>query len=245
MFLLILLLAIAPLAHAVPPKSVPTELNSAFTSDGKIRILNNYADESYLKDTAVVFTADQIKKSLKLASANTFLTQALMKYKSCLSKKNVAVINSANPICESLLLNYEAYPTTISERPIVCEDSRIEILSAKEDLHSRKFDAVFAISVFDYLGLGRYGDIVDPDGDLKAMDKMKALLSDEGLLFLSVPVGQDCLIWNSHRVYGKIRLKALLKCWRIVEYFGFSSENLENAAWEQLHQPVFVLKPIK
>jgi Caenorhabditis protein of unknown function, DUF268 len=35
------------------------------------------------------------------------------------------------------------------------------------------FDAGFSISSFEHDGLGMYGDPLDPDGDLKAMRKMK------------------------------------------------------------------------
>ena len=50
---------------------------------------------------------------------------------------------------------------------------------------------------FDHDGLGRYGDRLQPDGDLLAMQTVAAVLQDQGLLFLTVPVGeyiQCCLI---------------------------------------------------
>ena len=43
---------------------------------------------------------------------------------------------------------------------------------------------------FDHDGLGRYGDRLHPDGDLLAMQTVAAVLQDQGLLFLTVPVGQ-------------------------------------------------------
>ena len=42
---------------------------------------------------------------------------------------------------------------------------------------------------FDHDGLGRYGDPLNPAGDLVAMETVKRVLKDEGLLFLTVPIG--------------------------------------------------------
>lgn len=239
------------LSSLTPPKSIPSEFNSAFTTNGKIQVLHKYIDDSIYRDQPIVFSKDQIKYYSKMASSQSmclsttdiFLYQALNKYKAQVEDRNVAVLNSLTPVYESILLCYGAYPTTISEKPVICDDSKIETLS-QEEAEQRQFDAIISIATFDSAGLGRYGDQIDPNADLKAMEKAKSLLKEDGLLFLSVPVGQDCLIWNQHRVYGSNRLKILLKGWRIVEYFGFTSENLGIAAWDQLHQPIFVLKPI-
>lgn len=42
--------------------------------------------------------------------------------------------------------------------------------------------------------LGRYGDPLDPDGDLKAMKLVYSMLKPGGLLFLTVPVGPDVVV---------------------------------------------------
>ncbi len=47
---------------------------------------------------------------------------------------------------------------------------------------------LFACS-FDHDGLGRYGDPIDPEGDLKAMQVVASVLKDEGTFILTVPIG--------------------------------------------------------
>ena len=48
-------------------------------------------------------------------------------------------------------------------------------------------------------GLGRYGDAIDPRGDLKAMEQLERVIAPAGLLILAIPVGRDLVVWNAHR----------------------------------------------
>ena len=94
--------------------------------------------------------------------------------------------------------------------------------------------------------MGRYGDEIDPDGDLKAMEEIKKLLKEGGLFFLSVPIGEDRVMWNAHRVYGEIRLKLLLEGWEWIDSYGMSDEILKSSAnSRETVQPVLVLRRIK
>ena len=119
-----------------------------------------------------------------------------------------------------------------------------------------RFDAIWSISSFEHDGLGRYGDPIDPDGDLRAMKSTLDLLDPaRGLLYLSVPVGgDDAVHWNEGRVYGPIRLPLLLQGLDIEAGFGLSPQDigdpLSMARAEQRHarmapkeafQPVLVL----
>eukprot|EP01036_Dinobryon_divergens_P029429 gene29430-38523_t len=72
------------------------------------------------------------------------------------------------------------------------------------------FDIALSASSFDHDGLGRYGDPLNPDADLEAMAKARSILKPGGLLFLTVPVGPDVLVFNLHRRYGPARLPLLL-----------------------------------
>jgi SAM-dependent methyltransferase len=73
-----------------------------------------------------------------------------------------------------------------------------------------------SISSFEHDGLGRYGDPVDANGDLKAMERMRRVLKPNGYLILAVPVGVDTIKWNAHRKYGRVRLPVLLRLWSLV-----------------------------
>lgn len=54
----------------------------------------------------------------------------------------------------------------------------------------------------EHIGLGRYGDAIDPDGDLKAMNELKRVLAKGGSLLFVVPIGKPGIQFNAHRVYS-------------------------------------------
>jgi hypothetical protein len=90
--------------------------------------------------------------------------------------------------------------------------------------HRPTFDMVVSISNFEHDGLGRYGDPIDPDGDLRAMNEMRSLVSPGGVLILGVPVARDAVVWNAHRLYGRVRLPLLLRGWSVEAFVGFDGQ---------------------
>ena len=56
--------------------------------------------------------------------------------------------------------------------------------------------------VVEHVGLGRYGDPLDPDGDLKAMAELQRVLAAGGSLLFVVPVGKPKIMFNAHRIYS-------------------------------------------
>lgn len=241
------------LAKEPPPTVIPDHLYNEFTMNGTIPVIYAYSDDS--QEKPYIYTQEQVESFIDKAKAketyyygltDTYLYQALDKYISHIENKNVAVMGSVLPWYESILLSYNACPVTIDYNAIVSLHPKLTTLTVNEYVNTPYlFDAILSISSFEHDGLGRYGDPINPNGDLLAMETTKKMLKDDGLLFLALPVGKDCLVWNLHRVYGHIRLKALLSGWRIVGYFGFTPEDLDvdNMGWNT--QPVFVLKPIK
>lgn len=56
--------------------------------------------------------------------------------------------------------------------------------------------------VVEHVGLGRYGETIDPDGDLKAMAELKRVLAPGGCLLFVTPVGKPKIDFNQHRIYS-------------------------------------------
>jgi SAM-dependent methyltransferase len=239
----------------VPPQIIPDNLLALYTCNNKIPVDYCYRNDSYTSDKSITYSSEEIERLIKKANTretwyydqtDTYLYNALDKYPSTIFQREVAVLGSITPWYESILLAYQAKPTTIEYNKIHCEDPRLNILTVSEfNSNPQVFDAVLSISSFEHDGLGRYGDPLDPDGDFKAMNNVKKMLRPGGLLFLSIPIGPDYLVWNVHRIYGRIRFPALLKGWNLIDSFGFSPTNLTDPRLRknQTHQPVFVLSP--
>ena len=72
------------------------------------------------------------------------------------------------------------------------------------------FDAISCISTIEHLGLGRYGDAVEVDGDLAGMHRLKEVLKPGGLMILTVPFGRAEVAYPAHRIYDRARFNRLI-----------------------------------
>jgi SAM-dependent methyltransferase len=62
--------------------------------------------------------------------------------------------------------------------------------------------SISCMHVVEHVGLGRYGDPLDAEGDLAAMNELKRVVAPGGDLLLVVPVGRPRVVFNAHRIYG-------------------------------------------
>merc|ERR1740130_1115275 len=65
-------------------------------------------------------------------------------------------------------------------------------------------------------------------------------LRSDALVFLSVPVGRDTIVLDSHRVYGAQRLPLLFGCFTRLATFG---PRTLAAPAHAAKRPIFVLRP--
>lgn len=62
-------------------------------------------------------------------------------------------------------------------------------------------DSLSCLHALEHFGLGRYGDPIDPFGYISALKNMVRLLKPGGIFYLSVPIGQERVEYNAHRVF--------------------------------------------
>ncbi len=237
---------------AAPPREIPPDLYDEYTFGNTISVHEWYLDNSYPPEEPLVFEIDQVEHLISQAKARTqlyygatdrYLYAILDRYASSIEGKKIGIIGSTTPWYESIILAYGGHPVTIDYNKIISKDPRLEVMTVEEyQKKPKKFDAILSVSSIEHDGLGRYGDLINPYGDLQMMDQIKTMLNEGGLLFLSIPVGQDAIYWNAHRVYGKIRLPLLFETWEMIDSEGFAESDLTISS-EGGHQPVFVLRP--
>jgi SAM-dependent methyltransferase len=66
----------------------------------------------------------------------------------------------------------------------------------------RTIASLSCMHVVEHVGLGRYGDPLDPNGDLKAMRELQRVVAPSGSLLFVTPVGQPRIRFNAHRIYA-------------------------------------------
>ena len=95
-------------------------------------------------------------------------------------------------------------------RPAHLNLSQLETKSAdllKLPFANNSLKSLSCMHTLEHIGLGRYGDPLDADGDLKAMRELIRVLAPGGNLLIVVPVGQAQLKFNAHRIYSYQMIK--------------------------------------
>jgi hypothetical protein len=65
-----------------------------------------------------------------------------------------------------------------------------------------KTDSLSCLHTIEHLGLGRYGDDIDPNGHIKGFENLLKLLDKNGLLYVSFPVSTKTRVeFNEQRVF--------------------------------------------
>ena len=103
-------------------------------------------------------------------------------------------------------------------------DLRLENLTSdRADLMKLPFDdasvsSLSCMHVIEHIGLGRYGDTIDPQGDVKAMRELARVLAPNGNLLFVTPVGKPVIHFNAHRVYSYSQIVEHFKDLHLVEF---------------------------
>jgi SAM-dependent methyltransferase len=82
----------------------------------------------------------------------------------------------------------------------------------------RAVSSLSCMHVVEHIGLGRYGDPLDPDGDLKAMRELQRVVAPSGSLLFVTPVGQPCIRFNAHRIYAYEQIRDAFSELRIEQF---------------------------
>lgn len=93
-----------------------------------------------------------------------------------------------------------------------------------------------SLHVAEHVGLGRYGDKLDPIGTKKACKELSRILAVNGNLYFSVPVGKQKTCFNAHRIHNPSTIISYFKDLELVELSGVtdSGEFIENIDIELL-----------
>ena len=113
--------------------------------------------------------------------------------------------------------------------PVKFYDYRLVHLSLKgatigtADLTSLLFPdasipSLSCMHVVEHIGLGRYGDPIDPNGDLKAMSELKRVLSKGGDLLFVVPIGFPKIVFHAHRIYSFAQIQQCFHDLKLMEF---------------------------
>lgn len=89
--------------------------------------------------------------------------------------------------------------------------------------------SVSSLCVVEHIGLGRYGDPLDPLGSEKAIQELKRIVQPGGNLYLSLPLdNENRTYFNAHRAFKEDYLFSLFEPFEIIECRYIYGRNFGN-----------------
>jgi len=131
--------------------------------------------------------------------------------------------------------------TFVDIRPIETTLKNLE--SIKGDILALPFkdnsiSSLSCLHVAEHVGLGRYGDSLDPFGTKKACKELSRVLAKGGNLYFSLPIGKPRLCFNAHRIHSSKQILQYFDGLKLVEFSGIDDngifkENIDINAFEE------------
>jgi len=188
------------------------------------------AAEKSLWKTGNVWNEDDINEAVAEVEAKTLtgpygldetneVAESL--YQVDMKGKSVLVIGSSHPWIEAICLFHGAakvttleYGEIISNHPQIQTETPSTIRKKYLDGTLELFDGIVTHSSVEHSGLGRYGDALNPWGDILAIARGWCITKPKAFLWIGVPTGFDTVFYNWHRIYGKNRWPLLAANWK-------------------------------
>ncbi|KKN66598.1 hypothetical protein LCGC14_0470130 [marine sediment metagenome] len=92
------------------------------------------------------------------------------------------------------------------------------------DYEDNSVKSLSCLHVAEHIGLGRYGDNLDPLGTKKAIKELSRILAPNGNLYFSIPIGKPKLYFNSHRIHSTDQIMDYFSDLEMVELSGIDDK---------------------
>jgi len=125
------------------------------------------------------------------------------------------------------MLSTLTYVTFIDIRPL---EVQLEGLDSKKGsilelpYPDSSLPSISCLHVAEHIGLGRYGDPLDPCGTQKATVELSRVLARGGSLYFSLPTGKPRLCFNAHRIHSPQQIIAYFATLDLVEFSVIDDE---------------------
>jgi len=126
--------------------------------------------------------------------------------------------------------------TFVDLRPLDVEIPGLEVLAGTVlglPFDDRSVESISCLHVAEHIGLGRYGDPLDPDGTRKAARELERVLAPGGALYFSLPVGEPRTEFNAHRVHDPEEVVGFFPELRLASFSGVA----DGGGWHERLSP--------
>jgi len=82
----------------------------------------------------------------------------------------------------------------------------------------RTIESLSSLHVIEHVGLGRYGDPIDPSGSVNSARELARVLKQGGQLLVGTPIGRERVAFNAHRIHSPLTIIEWFFELRLVEF---------------------------
>ncbi len=93
------------------------------------------------------------------------------------------------------------------------------------NLMDMQCESISSLHAIEHFGLGRYGDPININGHIKAIENIHKMIKVGGRFYFSVPIGPQRIEFNAHRVFSIRYLINNLEDKFIIERFSYIDDN--------------------
>lgn len=108
---------------------------------------------------------------------------------------------------------------------------------------SGSVESLSCLHVIEHVGLGRYGDPLDPLGTIKATKELSRVLKKGGHLYVSLPVGEEITYFNAHRVTDPQKVESMFGSLKLVSLSAVKDDRtyLDSVSAKDLQEQKYAL----
>lgn len=96
-----------------------------------------------------------------------------------------------------------------------------------KNFQDNSIESLSALCSLEHFGLGRYGDPIDPEACFKCFVQIQKKLKKGGKLYISIPIGQDRVEFNAHRIFYANTIISSFNKLKLVEYSVIVNKRIE------------------
>lgn len=111
--------------------------------------------------------------------------------------------------------------TFIDIRPLITDLPNLESKSGSilgMPYPDGSVSSLSCLHVAEHIGLGRYGDPLDPLGTVKACRELQRVLAPGGNLYFGLPIGRPRVCFNAHRIHSTDQILEYFAGLKLVEF---------------------------
>ena len=109
---------------------------------------------------------------------------------------------------------YDYRPADVHLNNLQCKKGDLTALPFTDS----SVESISCMHTIEHIGLGRYGDQINPDGDIKASNELARVVRPGGSFIFVTPIGKPRIQFNAHRIYSYEQVLSLFPTLKLKEF---------------------------